>query len=140
MHALQNDLSRRFGTDFRVIGESSAAAGLVTLRGLADAHQPVALLIADYEMAEMPGVRFLADAHDLHPLAKQVLLVERDYSARSPVVEAMTLGQADYHITKPWLLEPDLYLMVSEFLAGAGRVRRGRRALPLHQAGRIRGG
>jgi hypothetical protein len=28
VHALRDDLSRRFGEDFRVIGESSAAAGL----------------------------------------------------------------------------------------------------------------
>ena len=53
----------------------------------------------------------------MHPLAKRVLLVERDYSARSPVVQAMTLGQADYHITKPWMLEQDLYRAISEFLA-----------------------
>jgi hypothetical protein len=29
----------------------------------------------------------------------------------------MTLGEADYHITKPWMLEQDLYRAVSEFLA-----------------------
>ena len=77
----------------------------------------MALLIVDHDMSEMPGVDFLARAHEVHPLAKRVLLVERDYSARSPVVEAMTLGEADYHITKPWLLEQDLYRVVSEFLA-----------------------
>ena len=32
VHALRDDLRRRFGEDFRVIGESSAAAGLATLR------------------------------------------------------------------------------------------------------------
>ena len=64
-----------------------------------------------------PGSSSSARAHDLHPLAKRVLLVERDYSARSPVVQAMTLGQADYHITKPWMLEQDLYRVISEFLA-----------------------
>jgi thioredoxin reductase (NADPH) len=117
VHALRDDLSRRFGGDFRVVGESSCAAGLATLRALADAGEPVALLIVDHDMPEMPGVDFLARAHDLHPLAKRVLLVERDYSVRSPVVQAMTLGQADYHITKPWMLEQDLYRMISEFLA-----------------------
>jgi len=117
MQALRDDLSRRFGEDFRVLGETSAAAGLATLRGLADAGETVALLITDHDMAEMPGVEFLARAHDMHPLAKRVLLVERDYSARSPVVQAMMLGEADYHFTKPWTLEQDLYRMVSEFLA-----------------------
>jgi thioredoxin reductase (NADPH) len=29
----------------------------------------------------------------------------------------MTLGQADYHLTKPWMLEQDLYREISEFLA-----------------------
>src|SRR5215469_5365158 len=117
LHALRDDLGRRFGEDFRVIGESSAAAGLATLRGLADAGEPVALLIVDHDLSGMPGVDFLARAHAMHPLAKRVLLVERDYSARSPIVSAMTLGQADYHITKPWTLEQDLYREVSGFLA-----------------------
>jgi thioredoxin reductase (NADPH) len=117
VHALRDDLRRRFGEDFRVIGESSAGAGLATLRELAGACDPVALLIVGYRLSEMPGVDFLARAHRMHPLAKRVLLVERDYSTHSPVVQAMTLGQADYHITKPWLLEPDLYRLISEFLA-----------------------
>ena len=56
-------------------------------------------------------------AHVMHPLAKRVLLVDRDYSVRSPVVEAMTLGEADYHLAKPWVLEQVLYREVSGFLA-----------------------
>jgi thioredoxin reductase (NADPH) len=117
MHALRDDLSRRFGGDFRVIGESWPAAGLAALRRLADGHEPVALLIVDHDMSEMSGADFLARAHEMHPLAKRVLLVERDYSARSPIVQAMTLGQADYHLTKPWTLEHDLYREISGFLA-----------------------
>jgi thioredoxin reductase (NADPH) len=117
VHALRDDLSRRFGGDFQVIGETSAAAGLATLHDLVRGRSPVALLIVDHDMPEMPGVDFLARAHAMYPQAKRVLMVERDYSARSPVVEAMTLGQADYHFTKPWLLEPDLYRVISEFLA-----------------------
>ncbi len=100
-----------------MIGESSAAAGLATLRRAAEAREPIALLVVDHDLSEMPGVDFLARAHSMHPLAKRVILVERDYSARSPVVQAMTLGQADYHITKPWMLEQDLYRQISEFLA-----------------------
>jgi thioredoxin reductase (NADPH) len=117
MDALRDDLSQRFGGDFRVIGESSPAAGLAALRALADEHEPVALLIVDHDMCGMTGVDFLARAHEMHPRAKRVLLVERDYSASSPIVQAMTLGQADYHLTKPWVLEQDLYREISEFLA-----------------------
>jgi len=115
--ALQDDLARRFGKDFRVISETSAAGGLAVLRGLAQLHDRVALLIVDDHLSGMPGTDFLARAHEMHPLAKRVLLVERDYSARSPIVQAMTLGQADYHISKPWMAEEVLYREVSGFLA-----------------------
>src|SRR3984885_12483918 len=119
--ALRGDLSRRFSQDFHILGESSAVAGLAALRRLARHGEPVALLIVDHHMTEMPGLEFLARAHELHPSAKRVLLVERDYSARSPVVQAMTLGQADYYLSKPWMLEPDLYRGVSECLAEGAR-------------------
>jgi thioredoxin reductase (NADPH) len=117
MHTLRDDLGRRFGQDFRIVGDTSAAAGLMRLREMAGRREPVALLVADHHMSEMAGVDFLARVHHLQPLAKRVLLVERDYSVSSPVVQAMTLGQADYHLTKPWMLEQDLYPAVSEFLA-----------------------
>jgi len=88
VHALRDDPTRQFGMDFRVIGESPAAAGLATLRELADGHEPVALLIVDHDIAKMPGVDFLARAYDMHPLAKPLLVVERDAPACSPVVRA----------------------------------------------------
>jgi hypothetical protein len=40
--AARRSRARRFGEDFHVIGESSAAAGLAVLRDLADRHEPVA--------------------------------------------------------------------------------------------------
>src|SRR5947208_835846 len=86
MHTLRDGLNRRFGAEFSVIGEPSAAAGLAALRELAGTHEPVALLIAGHDMAEMPGAGFLERAHQMHPRAKRVLLVDRDYSARSPIV------------------------------------------------------
>jgi thioredoxin reductase (NADPH) len=117
VRALTGDLGRRFGQDFTVLGESAADAGLAALEGLAARGVPVALLIADHDLAGLRGADFLARAHALHPQARRVLLVERDYSVRSPVVRAMTLGEADYHLCKPWMLEQDLYRGVSEFLA-----------------------
>ena len=58
--ALREDLTRRFGEDFRVISETTAAAGLSVLRGLAELHERVVLLIVDYRLSGMPGVDFLA--------------------------------------------------------------------------------
>jgi thioredoxin reductase (NADPH) len=119
--AMTEDLTRRFGQDFTVLGETTADAGVATLERLAARGVPVALLIADHDLDGLLGAGFLARAHALYPQARRVLLVERDYSVRSPVVRAMTLGEADYHLCKPWMLEQDLYRGVSEFLADWAR-------------------
>ena len=97
------------------------AAGLAQLAALADAREPVALLIADQRMPEMTGIEFLARAHALHPLAKRILLVERDYTTANPIVPAMMLGQIDYHLVKPWSPTSACIPAVSEFLASWAR-------------------
>jgi thioredoxin reductase (NADPH) len=119
--ALETDLDRRFGNDTRVLASEHPAAGLAELAELADTGAPVALVIADQQMAEMTGIEFLASAHGLHPTAKRILLVERDYTSANPIVPAMMLGQIDYHLVKPWFPDLGLYPAVSEFLANWAR-------------------
>ncbi|MDR8391651.1 FAD-dependent oxidoreductase [Aliifodinibius sp. S!AR15-10] len=82
----------------------------------ASQHELIALIIADQEMAGITGVDFLIQAHKLHPAAKRILLVERDYTKANPSVPAMMLGQIDYHLVKPWFPEQGLYPALSEFL------------------------
>jgi thioredoxin reductase (NADPH) len=106
------DLSRRFGIDFIVRGETSPAVSLAVLEEMAAATEPVALLLVDDAASD-----FLARAHELHPSAKRVLLVDRDYSSTSPAVQAMTLGRADYHIVRPWADNEMMYRAVSEYLS-----------------------
>jgi hypothetical protein len=79
---LISDLSRRFGNDFEVSGRTSPDAALTALRNLATAERPVALLLVDGAASE----ELLACAHRVHPQAKRVLLVDRDYSSASPAV------------------------------------------------------
>jgi thioredoxin reductase (NADPH) len=117
LEALEGDLLRRFGRDCQVRSAQSPEAALNDLAAIARDAEDVALLIADQRMAAMTGVEFLCRAHALHPGARRVLLVERDYRAMNPIVTAMTLGQIDYHLVKPWIPELGLYPPVSEFLA-----------------------
>jgi thioredoxin reductase (NADPH) len=112
LEVLVSDLSRRFGNDFSVCGDPSPADALATLEAMAAAGQSVALLLVD---AAESG--FLARAHKLHPRAKRVLLVERDYSTTSPAVQAMTLGQADFHIVRPWSDNEMMYGAMTAYLA-----------------------
>jgi thioredoxin reductase (NADPH) len=91
------DLARRFGRDFSVIGRSSSKAAVDTLCAIAAAGQSVALALVDDSASDI-----LPRLHELHPRAKRVLLVDRDYSSTSPAVQAMALGRADYHLVRPW--------------------------------------
>jgi thioredoxin reductase (NADPH) len=121
---LSADLRRRFAADYRVVGVASPTTALTMLADLARAGEAVTLLIADERLTEMGAVDFLVRAHELHPAAKRVLLVERgDWSATHPAVSAMALGQIDYHLYNPWRpLERILYAAVSEFLAAWERL------------------
>jgi thioredoxin reductase (NADPH) len=112
LDVLLADLARRFGHDFVVSGETSAAAALAVLRELSAANKPVAMLLVDDTASDV-----LACAHGLHPSAKRVLLVDRDYSSTSPAVQAITLGRADYHIVRPWANEETVYRAMSDFLS-----------------------
>jgi len=119
LDALAGDLARRFGVDYRILGERSPAAALATLAQLAAGSEEVALLIAAQRMRQMPGVEFLVRAHELQPAAKRVLLVgRRQWTSTNPAVRAMTLGQIDDYLFEPWLPAGRwLYLPISQVLA-----------------------
>jgi hypothetical protein len=55
-HALRDDLSRRFGREFRIVCESAADAGLAALRELAVRRVPVALLVVGQDLFSIVGL------------------------------------------------------------------------------------
>ena len=116
---LATDLERRFGGHYRILAEGSPAGALAALERLARGGEPVALVVAARRMEGLDGLALLARAQELHPSAKRVLLEHRgEWTSGEPVVRAMTLGQVDYVLFRPWLpVEQFLYLPVSEFLA-----------------------
>jgi thioredoxin reductase (NADPH) len=126
LEALMVDLGRRLAGEYELVAEHSPLAALATLRELATRSREVALLFAGQEMSEMGGVEFMMEAHKLHPAAKRVLLVGRgDYTAANPAVQAMILGQLDYHLFVPWLpAERWLHPPVSDFLAAWSKTRK----------------
>ena len=95
VRALEADLSRRFATDSRIVCAVGAEKGLARLRSLAGRPDPIALLIADQRMPGLTGVEFLERAHALHPHAKRILLMERDYTTANPIISAMTHGRSE---------------------------------------------
>src|SRR5436190_2013911 len=112
LEAMLSDLSGRFGKDFTVTGDTSREAALAAVQEMAAAEEPVALLLVDDAASD-----FLARAHELHPRAKRVLLIDRDYSSTSPAPQAMTLGRADYYIVRPWTDDEIMYGAITEYLS-----------------------
>ena len=115
--ALAGDLEARFGGDCRIVAEGGPAEAVESLERLAAASEDVAIVIAGMELPGTTGIELLASAHYFHPMARRVLLVERDFTPRNPIVQAMTLGQIDYHLPRPWFPERGLYPTVTEILA-----------------------
>ena len=112
-------LCRRYANDFAVRGASSRTDALAALRALADGGDAVALLVVDDASSAV-----LASAHALHPGAKRVLLVDRDYTTSSPAVQAMLLGRVDFHIVRPWADDESMYGAMSQYLAAWTREQR----------------
>jgi CheY-like chemotaxis protein len=100
---LAGDLERRFHADYRVVGETSAAAALERLAALRDAGEQVALIICYESMRAMPGSELLARSRAAHPNAKRILLIDwGDQQMLEVIARGMALGHVEYYLTKPW--------------------------------------
>ena len=115
------ELTRRYGQDYRVMTESTAAGALATLERLRDEREAVALVLADQMLGETPGADLLAHARELHPSVKRGLLIGWGDWARAETSEqistAMTLGKIDYYVLKPQRCPDELFhRTVAEFL------------------------
>jgi len=119
LSSLCEALRRRLDRDYRVLGQISARAALEELARLREAREPVALIIADQWMPELPGLELLGRAREIDPEAKRALLVAwGDRSAGPTVLEGCAFGRLDNYLLKPWAPpEAHLYPAVGEFLA-----------------------
>jgi thioredoxin reductase (NADPH) len=117
--ALCEALRRRLDRDYRVVGHASARAALEALALMREAGEPVALIIADQWMPELPGVELLGRAREIEPEAKRALMVAWDDRSAGPtVLEGCAFGRLDNYLLKPWAPpEAHLYPIVGDFLA-----------------------
>jgi thioredoxin reductase (NADPH) len=99
------ELERRYGGDYSVIAERSAAAALETLQALQLAGADVALVLADVWTNGPTGDELLVQVRRMHPEAKRGLMVEwgawAEPASRDAILRAMALGHCDYYVLKP---------------------------------------
>jgi thioredoxin reductase (NADPH) len=134
LRAIERDLRRHFGRDYRVIAADSGDAALDALDELRRRQDPVALLLADQRMPRMTGVEFLERARDRVPDAKRILLTA--YADTEAAIQAINAARLDYYMLKPWdppeeNLYPVLDDMLEEWRAGFRPPYRGPRVLGL---------
>jgi len=133
----EQELRKRYGRDYRVLGRQSATEALEELRRFKDAEQPVALILADQHMPEMEGRDFLGEARGIDPVAKRVMLVSwGDRSAPEAILTGCAVGQIEFFVTKPWHTAPDerFHREVAGFLYEWSRLQR-----PVYEAVRVVG-
>src|SRR5438067_10717027 len=100
LRAIERDLRGRYADRYRIMRANSGSAGLATLRELKTRNNPVALLLADQRMPQMDGVNFLAEAMEMHPLAKRALLTA--YADTNAAIDAINEARVHYYLMKPW--------------------------------------
>jgi thioredoxin reductase (NADPH) len=100
LNAIQRDLRRQYGHQWRVIGADSGATALEALKQLKLRNEPVALLVVDQRMPRMTGVEFLEEAIKLFPDTRRVLLTA--YADTEAAIRAINEIQLDHYLMKPW--------------------------------------
>jgi thioredoxin reductase (NADPH) len=115
LRAIERDLRRRYGKEYRVVAAESASAALDALRQFTLRRAPVALLVADQRMPNMTGVEFLAEAVKTDATVKRVLLTA--YADTEAAIRAINEVRLDYYLMKPWDPPEDrLYPVLDDLL------------------------
>lgn len=99
-------LRKRYGGDYKVCAEASAAAAQAALEQLRAGGEPVSLVLADQWLGGgTTGAELLAATKAIHPSAKRGLLIAwggwGDPDTATAIHEAMALGRIDYYVLKP---------------------------------------
>ncbi len=115
LQAVRSDLRSQYGKHYRIVVASGGAQAIEVLRELKLREDPVALVISDQRMPDVPGSEVLAAARELFPDVKTVLLTA--YADTDVAIGAINDLRLDYYILKPWdPPEERLYPVVDDLL------------------------
>jgi thioredoxin reductase (NADPH) len=115
LRAVERDLRREYGTEYRIVRADSGAAALELLQELKRRGEASALLLVDQRMPAMTGVEFLQQAVEIYPEAKRVLLTA--YADTDAAIRAINEVHIDHYLLKPWdPPEEKLYPVLSDLL------------------------
>jgi len=100
LRAIERDLRKEYGSDYRVARADSGEAALELLQELKRRGDASALFLVDQRMPSMTGVEFLEKAMDYYPDARRVLLTA--YADTDAAIKAINDVHIDHYLLKPW--------------------------------------
>lgn len=115
LHAVQADLRKKYGAQYRIASADSGKKALELLTEYRRRGDEAALLVVDQRMPNMSGVEFLKKAIELFPDSKRVLLTA--YADTDAAIKAINEVRIDHYLLKPWdPPEEHLYPLLSDLL------------------------
>lgn len=115
LRAVQSDLRKKYGSDYRISSADSGPKALELLTEFKKRGDSTALMVVDQRMPIMNGVEFLKEAIQLFPGSKRVLLTA--YADTDAAINAINEVQIDHYLLKPWdPPEEKLYPLLSDLL------------------------
>jgi thioredoxin reductase (NADPH) len=115
LRAIERDLRRKYAGDYRVLRAESGTAAMEIVRELKLRNNTIALFLVDQRMPGMSGVEFLAQAVELFPDAKRVLLTA--YADTDAAIAAINDAGVNHYLLKPWdPPEENLYPVLDDLL------------------------
>jgi thioredoxin reductase (NADPH) len=116
LRAVERDLRARYGAQHRIVAANSGHDALEAVRQLTLRGSAVALFMVDQRMPQMTGIEFLAQAVELQPDARRVLLTA--YADTDVAIKAINDIRLDHYILKPWdPPEEKLYPILDDLLS-----------------------
>src|SRR4029079_387007 len=98
--AVRRDLRGRFREHYTVVSAASGDEALTSVRELKARGDALAMVISDQRMPGMLGNEVLAQAREIYPLARRVLLTA--YSDIQAAISAINDAHLDHYLSKPW--------------------------------------
>ena len=115
LRAVERDLRRKYGRDYRILGANSGSSAIELLQQLKTRGDSLALTVADQRMPQLSGLDVLSESMQLFPRAKRALLTA--YADTNAAIAAINTAKVDYYLLKPWdPPEEKLYPVLDDLL------------------------
>lgn len=99
---LLEELTNRYGRDYRIECAKDRVGGMATLEGLAAEGHAVALILACYNPVDRGGIELLTESRALHPAAQRgVVVTWGDFASAGAVFASLAKGQVDLTLIRP---------------------------------------